>query len=134
MIVISNTSPLTNLAAIGQFDLLHHLFGEITIPDAVWDELNAGGVVWPGRDAVASAQWVQRHSVHNTLAVAALLDDLDRGEAEAIVLALELGADLLLLDEADGRHHAQRLGLQVLGVIGALRLAKAKGLIDSVRP
>ncbi len=134
MIVVSNTSPLTNLTIIGQFDLLRRRYGEIDIPEAVWDELNAGGVTWPGRDAVAEATWIKRHTVGNKTAVAALLDDLDRGEAESIVLALELGADLLLLDEADGRHHAQRLGLHVTGVIGTLRAAKEKRLIGAVRP
>jgi predicted nucleic acid-binding protein len=48
MKVVSNTSPLTNLAAIGQFDLLCKLYGEIHIPDGVWDELNASGKPWPG--------------------------------------------------------------------------------------
>lgn len=95
MIVVSNTSPLTNLAAIGQFHLLRQLYGEIHIPHAVWDELNAQGVAWPGRDAVEAASWVYRDDVKNATAVTALLDDLDRGEAEAILLALELGADLL---------------------------------------
>jgi predicted nucleic acid-binding protein len=134
MIVVSNTSPLTNLTTIGQFDLLRRLYGDVHIPEAVWDELNAGGMTWPGRDAVAEATWIHRHQVRNGTAVAALLDDLDQGEAEAIVLALELGADLLLVDEADGRHHAQRLGLHVTGVIGTLRAAKEKRLIDAVRP
>jgi predicted nucleic acid-binding protein len=134
VIVVSNTSPITNLAAIGQFDLLRQLYGEILIPDAVWDELNAGGVAWPGRDAVAESDWVRRHTVSNVTAVRALLDDLDRGEAESIMLALELGADLLLLDESDGRHHAQRLGLRVAGVIGTLRAAKERGHITALRP
>ncbi len=134
MIVASNTSPLTNLAAIGQFDLLHQLYGDLHIPEAAWAELNAGGMTWPGRDEVATAAWVQRQDVQNTTAVTALLDDLDRGEAEAIVLALELGADIVLLDETDGRHHAQRLGLRVVGVIGTLQAAKHIGLIEHVRP
>jgi uncharacterized protein len=63
MIVVSNTSPLTSLAAIGQFDLLRQLYGDLAIPEAVWNELNAGGSSWPGRDAVASADWVRRHTV-----------------------------------------------------------------------
>jgi uncharacterized protein len=134
VIVVSNTSPLTNLAAIGQFDLLHQLYGNVSIPEAVWYELNAGGLIWPGRDAVASAEWIQRQVVQNRTAVTALMDDLDTGEAEAIVLALELGADLVLLDESDGRHHAQRLGLRITGVIGTLQAAKHKGLIHDLRP
>ena len=52
MIVVSNTSPVTNLAAIGQFELLRLLYEEVHIPSAVWDELNAEGRSWPGREAV----------------------------------------------------------------------------------
>jgi predicted nucleic acid-binding protein len=63
VIVVSNTSPLTNLAAIGQFDLLRQLYSDLHIPEAVWNELNAGGAIWPGRDAVAAAAWVKRHNV-----------------------------------------------------------------------
>jgi hypothetical protein len=66
--------------------------------------------------------------------VAVLLRDLDRGEAETIALALETDADLVLLDEQDGRHMAQRLDLHVIGVVGMLLEAKAKGLIDQIRP
>jgi hypothetical protein len=55
MIVVSNTSPLTNLAAVGQFALLHRLYSELHIAYGVWDELNAGGKRWPGRDEVATA-------------------------------------------------------------------------------
>jgi len=57
MIVVSNTSPLTNLAAIGQFDLLHSLYDKLYIAEAVWDELNANGKHWPGRDEVAAADY-----------------------------------------------------------------------------
>lgn len=60
--------------------------------------------------------------------------DLDRGEAASIALAMELGATLLLLDEKEGRHAADRLGLKVVGVVGILLETKAKGEIDRVRP
>ena len=53
MIVVSNTSPLTNLAAIGQFDLLHRLYGNVHLAQGVWDELNASGKPWPGSNEVA---------------------------------------------------------------------------------
>lgn len=134
MIVVSNTSPLTNLAAIGQFNLLQRLYDQVHIAVAVWDELNAGGKCWPGPDEVAAANWIQQHAVQNQALVKALRRDLDRGEAESIALAIELGADLVLLDEKEGRHMAQRLGLRVIGVIGVLLEAKAKGHITRIRP
>lgn len=127
MIIVSNTSPITNLAAIGQFDLLHCLYGSIHIADAVWNELHADEYEWPGAVETASAGWIIRHSVSNRPLVNILRRDLDRGEAESIALALELKAYLLLLDEKDGRHIAQRAGLTVVGVVGMLLEAKAKG-------
>ncbi len=134
MIVVSNTSPLTNLAAIGQFDLLRQLYSEVHIPHAVWEELNAEGLQWPGSESVATAGWVECRAVDNKPLVTALRRDLDRGEAESIALALELKADLVLMDEREGRHAAQRMGLRVVGVVGVLLEAKAKGAIDAVRP
>jgi len=66
--------------------------------------------------------------------VTALRRDLGLGESESIALALELGADLILLDEKEGRHTAQRLGLRVIGVVGILLEAKTQGAIDKVGP
>ncbi|MEA3345490.1 MAG: DUF3368 domain-containing protein [Chloroflexota bacterium] len=134
MIIVSNTSPLTNLAAIGQFDLLRRLYGRVHIAHGVWDELNASGKRWPGRDEVAVSPWIEQHAVQNQALVTALERDLDRGEAESIALGLELGADLVLLDEKEGRHAAKRLGLRVVGVVGVLLEAKAKGAVGVVRP
>jgi len=134
MIVVSNTSPLTNLAAIGQFGLLSALYPEIHIAHAVWHELNAGGQRWPGSDEVADAEWVHQHRPANRQLITGLTSDLDLGEAESIALALELGADLVLLDEKEGRRHAQRLGLKVLGVVGILLAGKLRHLLSEVRP
>lgn len=132
--VVSNTSPLTNLAAIGQFDLLRQLYAELHIVDGVWNELNAKGKRWPGADDVVAANWIKRHNVQNRSLVEALTSDLDLGEAESIALAKELNADLILLDEKEGRHTAQRLGMRVIGTVGVLLEAKARGMILSVRP
>lgn len=134
MIVVSNTSPLTNLAAIGLFHLLGNLYGHIFIADGVWEELNAYNQAWPGSQDVAAASWIERRAPQNQQAVMALRRDLDRGEAETIALALELGADLTLLDERDGRYAAQRFGLQVAGVLGILIEAKSRNYIRDVRP
>jgi len=134
MIVVCNTSPLTSLAAIGQFALLQQLCGRLHIPEGVWEELNAKGQHWPGREEVAAADWIERHTVQNQALVTALRRDLDRGEAETIALALELGADLVLLDEREGRHTAQRLELGVTGVVGLLLEAKARDALPAIRP
>ncbi|RME48809.1 MAG: DUF3368 domain-containing protein [Chloroflexi bacterium] len=134
MIVVSNTSPLTNLAAIGQFDLLRYLYEKVHIANGVWNELNAAGKHWPGRNEVATADWIEQHAVQNEALVTALRRDLDRGEAETIALALELSADLVLLDEREGRHAARQLGLHVVGVVGVLLEAKHNGFIDLIRP
>lgn len=134
MIIVSNTSPLTNLAAIGQFHLLHNLYTCVHIADGVWDELHAGGFAWPGAEHVAAANWIERHTIEQSTRVHSLLRDLDRGEAESIVLALELGADWVLMDEREGRQIARRLGLQVVGVIGILLDAKAQHQIEQISP
>lgn len=134
MIVVSDTSPITNLSAIGCFDLLHALFGEIHLPRQVVDELSAFGQRWPGADEVENADWVHIHEVDNPALLQALLRDLDAGEAAGIVLALNLNADLILIDERDGRHAAERLGLNVVGTVGLLIQGKASGFLMEVRP
>ena len=97
MSIVSNASPLINLARIGRLELLHKLYGEICIPEAVWHEVVIAGAGLPGATLVAAATWIKRHTVVNAVLVRALQQDLDAGESEAIALALELEADLLLM-------------------------------------
>ncbi len=133
MIVVSDTSPLTNLAAIGQFDLLHRLFGEIYIANGVWRELNFGGRPHPGSREVETADWIHHREVRDQALVAALRRDLDLGEAETLALAVELEASVVLIDEREGRRTVIRLGLHPLGVLGLLLEAKKKGLVEEIR-
>ncbi|MBS1250254.1 MAG: hypothetical protein MAG431_01845 [Chloroflexi bacterium] len=134
MIVVSNTSPIISLAAIGQFNLLHHLYKHVHIPQSVLKELNAKGSPWPGSNEVANADWIEVHTVQNQALVTALQRDLDSGESESIALALELHADLVLLDEKEGRRAAQRLDLRISGVVGVLLNAKTSGSIETIQP
>jgi hypothetical protein len=106
--------PLTSLAAIGHFELLRKLYGEIHIAEGVWHELNQGGRRHPGSHEVEKAPWVHRHEVRDQALVMVLQRDLDRCEAETLALAIELKAALVLLDEQEGRHGAIRLGLRPL--------------------
>ena len=134
MIVVCNTTPLIALAATGQFDLLRALYGEIHIPDAVFHEVVVAGAGEAGAREAGAANWIKRHTVRNTALVQALELELDAGEAEAIALAVEQSAGLILLDERLGRHAAARLGLTMTGTLGVLIAAKDRKLLVSVRP
>jgi predicted nucleic acid-binding protein len=133
MIVVSNTSLLIGLASIGQLDLLKQPYKEIHIPEAVWHEVVVDGAGQPGADEVNKADWIRRHSVSNRQLVLALEQDLDDGEAEAIALAVELKAGLLITDERFGRNTAKHFGLDFTGVLGVLIEAKRKGLVNEVK-
>lgn len=134
MSVVSNASPLINLARIDQLDLLQKLYGELLIPEAVWEEVVIEGAGQPGADEIKAASWIKVQAGANRSLTQALRQELDAGEAEAIVLALEAEADLLLMDERVGRETAQHLGICYIGLIGVLIEAKHKGLIGDVEP
>ncbi|MCX7916422.1 MAG: DUF3368 domain-containing protein [Verrucomicrobiae bacterium] len=126
MMVVANTSPLTALLRIGRADLLAKLFGRVVIPPAVALELQRAHGALP--------EWVCVKPFRDTDAVNAFIASLDRGEAEAIALALEMRADCVLMDERKGRRLAKAQGLRVLGLVGVVLLAKRAGLIASAGP
>jgi uncharacterized protein len=134
VIVVSNTSPITNLAAIGQLDMLRQLYAKILIPQAVYGELTFGDGSQPGGQEVQTLAWIETRQVADRVLVTALHLELDPGEAEAIALAVEVKADLLLLDERRGRMVASRLGLHVVGLLGVLSEAKQQGCLSAVKP
>ena len=134
MIVVSNTSPITNLVAVGQLDLLRQLYEKVLIPQAVYRELTSGGSTQPGATEVQTLEWIETRAVANRALVTALQMELDEGEAEAIALAKELAADLLLLDERRGRVVAAHLDLRLIGLLGVLIEAKHKGCLPLVKP
>lgn len=133
MIVVSNTSPITNLAAIGQLDLLRQLYNTVIISEAVHCELTADGGRYPGA-IVQTLNWIETRKVANSAVVIALRLELDEGEAETIALAQEIAADLTLIDERLGRAAATRFGLRVIGILGVLVEAKQQGLVTEVKP
>ena len=104
--VISNSSPLMNLAIIGQLDLVQKLFSTITVPQEVWNELTVAGKGKPGSMVITQADWIHRVPLGNRTLYTLLNKDLDDGEAAAIALAVEKHADLMLLDETDARNVA----------------------------
>ena len=134
MIVVADAGPLIALAQIGHFGLLESLYGRLRIPPAVRDEVAIPGRGRPGSAEVASAAWIEVFEPQDRTAVGLLRERLDLGESQAIVLAIELNADLLLMDEARGRRVAEARGLNKTGTVGTLIFAKRRGLIPAVAP
>ncbi len=129
MIVIADTTPLNYLALIGQQALLARLFKRVIIPQAVWTELQAEGTPEPVRSWLASApEWLEVRQT--TLPVDEPLTILNPGEQEAILLAQELRADLLLIDDKDGRLEATRRNIAVVGTLGILDEAAERGWLE----
>jgi predicted nucleic acid-binding protein len=133
MPVVSNTSPIWNLISLERLDLLHDQFPEC-IPQDVLDELQVGHD-YPEMARIQQAldaQWLRVASLTNLYVQQSLMLELDRGEAAAIALALELGLTHILIDEADGRATAKAMGLRPIGVLGILLRAKHAGKIVSL--
>ncbi|NER48099.1 MAG: DUF3368 domain-containing protein [Symploca sp. SIO1B1] len=134
MIVVSNTSPISNLAAIGQLELLEQLYGNVIIPPTVYQELINSGDTDPGTLAVKTLDWIKIQPITESTLVETLQTNLDPGEAEAIALAVELNAQRLIIDERKGRNAAIEMGLRVTGLLGILLAAKQQGYIPLVEP
>jgi len=134
MPVVSNTSPLLNLAIIGQLSLLNEQFGTILIPQAVREELRIENDLLGSRviQEAIEVGWIQIEEVKDRPFVKILQRELDKGEAETIALALESGAEWTLLDEREGRRVAKSLGLRITGVLGILLRARREGKLASL--
>ena len=134
MIVVSNTSPIINLASVDKLSLLNQLYGKITIPKAVHQEITVKGSGQAGAKEVQTLKWIEVKLISNREFVKALKVELGDGESEAIALATELKANLVLMDERRGRTVAKRFGLRYIGILGVLVEAKQKSLIQSLKP
>ncbi|WP_375477817.1 DUF3368 domain-containing protein [uncultured Nostoc sp.] len=134
MIIVSDTSPINNLAAINHLHLLQQLYGTVLIPEAVYRELTDPNFPVAGAIEVQTFIWIQTRPVPDRILVEALSNELDIGEAEAIALALEMKADQVLIDERRGRMVAAMLNLGYTGILGILVEAKSQRLISAVKP
>ena len=131
MLIISDTSPITNLIQIGELELLKKLFTEIIIPKKVYEELaNYEGQ----KEEIDKRKWIISKEVADKNAIRQMNKLLDPGEAEAIILAKELNADFLIIDERKGRQIAEDYGLRIIGVLGVLVRGKQKGHILYLKP
>ena len=129
MIVVADTTPINYLILIEEIDVLPKLYGRVVIPRTVSEELMRL------RAALKVQEWIKQppdwlEILVPTVVVDAKLAKLDAGEREAIVLAEELSADQLIVDELLGRREAERRNLPVIGTVGVLREAAEMGLLD----
>lgn len=130
--IVSNTTPIISLLKIGKLQILKDLYGRISIPQEVYNEVEAGKSKKFYAD-LSKIEWIEIEEIQNVKSFSYFLD-LDKGEAAAIILATEAEADLIILDETLGRFHARHAGLKVTGTVGILIKAKKSGYITELKP
>jgi uncharacterized protein len=133
LLVVSDTSPLRALQAIGRVQLVESIYGRVLVPPAVVAELAVDAPA-VGAFRVADYPFLVVQGPRDDASVARLMVELNAGEAEALALAVEIRADAVLIDETTGRRVAARLGLRTVGVLALLVQAKGKGLVERVGP
>ena len=134
MIIVSDTTAISNLLKIKRVELLHIMYGEVVVPPAVDLELKALKSKRPDVDLTQTKGWVKIITPTIILQPVNIEPKLDKGEIEAISLAKELHADWLLIDEKAGRIFAKQNGIKTIGLLGVLMEAKKKGHIPLVMP
>jgi predicted nucleic acid-binding protein len=126
-VVVSDASPLHYLIECGAVEILARLFGEVLIRPTVYRELQHE------RTPKVVREWMREPPIWVKVQTPSVIDPtlkLDAGEREAISLALELNAQVLLIDDRRGRSEATRRGLRVTGTIGLLESGARRGLVD----
>lgn len=132
MIVISDTTAISNLIQIQEFELLKKLYQEIIIPERVYEELLILAEFDIQIEELLKAEWIDIKEVKSQELIDQFRKKLDRGEAEAIALAIEMQANYLLIDEKEGRKIAREHQLDIVGTLGILINGKKSGLIESM--
>jgi len=128
-VIVSNASPLIVLLRVNRLSILRELFEKVIIPEAVYEEITTKEYE---RLIFGRLEWIESRSVTDVELTVFLEKLIDRGEAEAIVLAKELNATLLI-DDAKARKYAKLLNIEAIGTLGLLKIAKRSGLVPSVR-
>ena len=129
--VISNTTPILSLLKIDKLEILKELYSQVIIPNAVYQEIENGKHKEYYKD-LTKIDWLIIQKIKDDNSRDYFVD-LDDGEAEVLILAKELNADLVILDEILGRRYAKVLDYKLTGTLGVLLKAKEKGIIKSLK-
>lgn len=131
--VIVNSTPIIALCKAGALNLFKELYGDVTIPQAVYDEVSRKNDAV--RKTLLASPWIHRERVRDDSARRMYKAKLHDGEVEVMMLAQEHGPDhLVVIDDNAARRAAEYLGLRLTGTVGVLVRAKELGLIDAVMP
>jgi predicted nucleic acid-binding protein len=133
VIVVSDTSSINYLTLMGLHELLPALFGEVVIPPTVAREPAAGATIHPAIGATLKSEWLLVRNLVGTGLPEDARNSLDPDEAEAIALAIEMQATLLI-DDLDGRHYAMSMKLPVIGTLGVLAMARRTSIVGPIAP
>lgn len=131
MKIISDTTPIISLSSVGRLDILKKLFGEVFIPEAVYNEIKAKKSY--GYREIDS-EYIKTRTVRGKIYRELLLSQLDLGETEVILLAKEMNADFVIIDENLGYRIAKNCGLDVIRTLSLILKAKQKGIISEAKP
>lgn len=134
MLVVSDTSPISGLIAIDKVVLLKQLYEIVIIPLGVKEELFKIKSKRIELENLFSNDWIKVREITDLQFYNELKKNLDEGESQAITLAKEMHADIILIDEIKGRNIATKAGLNVVGLLGVLVDAKSHGFITSLKP
>jgi uncharacterized protein len=129
-LVIADSGPIFSLALIDRLDILNELFDEVRIPEAVWNEITYDKTKL---DYLRLFNFF-KHKTCQVMGFNELTFVMDYGESESVILYKELQADFLLIDDKKARKIAENLGINCIGLIGLLSIAKDKGLVKMLRP
>lgn len=132
--VIVNTTPLIALAGIGHLNVLQNLYGKVTIPRAVYNEIYAKPDTECAKQLQKYSDWIIIEDIVNIEAKMYYKTQLHDGEVEVMILAKEQQADLIIVDDNNAKKHAKYLGLPVTGTIGVLIKAKNLGVVSELKP
>lgn len=128
-LVIADSGPIFSLAIINKLDILTDLFDNVYIPNAVWEELTRDKTTEHYQHIVKYFEG----KVKEIIGFNELTFIMDYGESESVILYKELNADYLLIDDKKARNIAENFGMQCIGTIGILSIARSKGIIDELR-
>ena len=133
MFIVSDSGPILSFARAHYLDLLQRVVHELIIPGIIYQEIVVRGKEKPGAEKVREGSWIKCKHIRDRAFVEELPQKLHLGEREALALAKELGA-VLLVDEREARNEARRLGIDHIGSLLILKEAKEQEFMPTIKP